>query len=82
MRKAVEIKPKTYWEDIAWADAHRAELHKNYPDQWVVIANEQVVAAGRNPVKVVKEAVKKTRRSPDEITLPFIEGVSAIYGTG
>ncbi len=63
-----------------WAAEHIGELHEQYEEQWVAIADGQVVAAGPNPWRVEVEARRKTGRPREDIYIQFIEDRSAIYG--
>jgi len=51
-------KNKDYWEDSRWANSHLDEISREYPGQWVAIANRTVVAAGKQLDAVIAEAGK------------------------
>lgn len=51
--------PKYLQRDYDWAFAHYAELAKRYPDQWVAFAKRQVLAAGPQLRRVLKQAHAK-----------------------
>ena len=52
-------------------------LTEAYPDQWVAIADKQVVAAGETRGEVQNAARKKTNCT--EFLLYFIEGETYVY---
>jgi hypothetical protein len=72
--------PQSYWENSRWAAEHATELHKQYENVWVAIADQQVVASGPDPVRVREIAARKTGRSTVEIAVEFIESAGAVYG--
>jgi hypothetical protein len=76
------IQPATYWEDIDWVDEQASQLHRRYEDVWIAVADRQVVASGPSLARVKREASRRTGRPPQQITVVFIEGAGAIYGTG
>ena len=39
---------KEFFEEDEWAMKHYKELQEKYPDQWVVIKNQQVIRHGIN----------------------------------
>ena len=72
--------PQAYWDNSRWGREQSTELHKQYQDAWVAIADKQVVASGSDPVRVREVAVKKTGKSKAEIAVKFIESGLTIYG--
>lgn len=55
----LEPLPARFWEDERWLFEHVAELTRQYPEQWVVIYREQVVAVGRSRREARQAAVEK-----------------------
>ncbi len=50
-------KDRRYWDDVNWAITHIRELD-GYPDQWVAIFNQKVVAHGKSKEEVRRDAMK------------------------
>ncbi len=50
-----------YLRDSEWLAAHLSELTAQYPDSWVAVLNEQVVAAG-SPEEVFERAEEVQRK--------------------
>lgn len=73
--------PRAYWENARWAREHATELHEQYEGQWVAIADQQVIAAGSNPIDVRKRAARLTDHSTAEVFVQFMESAGTIYGT-
>lgn len=48
-----------YWEDSRWAHEHASEIAERYPDQWVAVTGQQVVAAGEDGAEVEGIAMEK-----------------------
>ncbi len=69
--------PKGFWEDNRWLNAHWAEMVRTYPDRWVAIVGQQVVAVGRDPEEVAKAAQEKTGRGA--FPLCFVERGIYVY---
>jgi hypothetical protein len=46
-QKALDA-PARYWTDSDWFISHIGELSKLYPNQWVIVYNEKVIAAHRD----------------------------------
>lgn len=44
-----------YHKDVRWFDAHRNELRKQYPDQWVGVYREQVIGSSPDLGKLLRE---------------------------
>ena len=82
METTETIQPATYLEDIDWVDEQASQLHRRYEDVLIAVADRQVVASGPSLAKVKHDASRKTGRPPQQITVVFIEGAGAIYGTG
>ncbi|MBI1927407.1 hypothetical protein HYR99_24605 [Candidatus Poribacteria bacterium] len=80
IRKDIPSPPpvdKRYYEDLQWKHENAEALVKAYPDQWVAIADKQVVAHGKTRGATLKKARKKgVRANP---VLDFIEGELYIY---
>ena len=68
--------PREYWEDSKWASEHFTEIVKEYPNQWVAIADKKVVAAGRTIAEVKKKPQKRLAKMNFPYTLPKRESVS------
>ena len=68
---------KAFDENFRWKIKNAAALAQAYPDQWVAIADKQVVAHG----KTRGEALKKARKNgvSSSLVLTFIEGQMYIY---
>jgi hypothetical protein len=60
---------REYARDRRWLDAHLDELVAKYPDKWVAILNEQVVAVGNDMGEVGREVDAKYPRSEPVIWL-------------
>lgn len=72
--------PQAYWDNSRWAAEHATELHKQYENVWVAVADQQVVVSGSDPVRVREIAARKTGQSTAEIAVKFIESAGAVYG--
>lgn len=73
----VKAEPKEFWDDMKWGRNHYSELIKKYPDKWVAIMNEKVVAVGESTRDIKEEAKKKTGKI--HIPVMFIECGDHIY---
>ena len=69
--------PEEFWDDQGWRFAHQTELSERYRDEWVAIVDEKVVASGKDPDKVEKEAKRKTGKK--YFPVMFVESGSHIY---
>ena len=45
--------------DIAYFDQHRQELSSQYPERWVAIYHQQVVAAAKDLQRLIKQLERK-----------------------
>ncbi len=79
IRKDIPLPPpdKEYDEDFRWMIKNGAALVEAYPDQWVAIADKQVIACGKTMGEAMKKARKKTTRT--NFVLHFVEGELYIY---
>jgi len=68
---------KQYDEDFQWMLENGVALVRAYPDQWVAIADKQVIACGKTIGATLKRAHKKTTRT--NFVLHFVEGELYIY---
>ena len=68
---------KRFWEDQRWIIEHIAELVREYPDQWVMVYNKQVVAASPD-LGVAKERAFN-RVGDKEIASIFVEGKNYVF---
>ncbi len=74
---APEWKPSArFTADQRWIDEHAAEFAQQYPDQWVAVYNQEVVAASPD-LAVVHEEVDKI--GDPEVTIFFVEGKLYVY---
>jgi hypothetical protein len=73
-------KDRLLWRDIHWSREHSQELHDQYERQWVAIYGQQVVAAGKDPRAVERNALEKTRRPREEVYIIYVEDSQAFYG--
>ena len=48
-----------FTRDTQYYEAHQQELLSRYPDQWIAIYNEQVVAAAQDPGRLLDELVQR-----------------------
>jgi len=69
--------PKRFWEDAKWGRKQATYLLKKYPEMWVAIVNEKVVASGKNLKSVEETARAKT--GIKHIVVRFVGGSSCIY---
>ena len=60
-----------YHRDVMWFGAHRNELRKRYPDQWVGVYREQVIGASPDLRKLLRET-KANGRPPGEGFYDFV----------
>jgi len=51
--------PNRFWEDGRWLFTHAPELVRQYPEQWLVIYQKQVVAVAPNRCEARQAAAKK-----------------------
>ena len=51
----MEALSKKFFEEDEWAMRHYKELQEKYPDEWVIIKNQQVIKHGRNVSQRSKE---------------------------
>ena len=58
-----------YARDRRWLDAHLDELVAKYPDKWIAVLNEQVVAVGNDMGEVDREVEEKHPNSEPVIWL-------------
>ncbi|MBL7063618.1 MAG: hypothetical protein ISS49_05335 [Anaerolineae bacterium] len=72
-----EPMPPEFWEDEEWAFANYERWMEEYPDQWIAVANEKVVAAEKDPVKAREIAKEKTGRR--HIPVIFVEKTFRFY---
>ena len=72
-----EPMPPEFWEDEEWAFANYECWMEKYPDQWIAVANKQVVAAGLDIEKIRRIAREKTGRK--HIPVIFVEGTIHVY---
>ena len=64
---------KRFWEDWNWAREHISELTVKYPDKWVAIFEEKVIAANSELGRAEDEA----RAKVSEKRIPLIQIWSA-----
>ncbi len=70
--------PQTYWEDIKWANEHLGEIVREYPDQWVAIADQKVAASGETVGEA--ERIVQEISGRDEFPIYFAEkGIRISY---
>ena len=69
---------KTFYKDVDWKDAHLAELSELYPNQWIAVWDEQVVAAKPGLGQAKREAARKTGKDEREISAFYIFGLDMI----
>jgi hypothetical protein len=48
-----------YRDDALFLDRHRQELLRLYPDQWVAVYHQEVVASARDPRRLRKQLERK-----------------------
>lgn len=73
----IKLESKEFFDDMKWADENYLELRKKYSDQWIAVADRQVIGFGKDLAKVKEDAARKTGRK--EIALVFVECGSHIY---
>ncbi len=64
-------KDPRYFRDMDWAYANHWDLERKYPNQWVAVVDEQVVAAGTDLGEVESKARQATDRF--DIATLFVE---------
>ncbi len=64
---------KDYEDDgsLAWLAAHLRELSEDYPNRWVLIARDRVVAASTDPTALERKA------DEEGIQIPFITRIGS-----
>ncbi len=62
--------------DQEWIEEHLAEFASGYPDQWLGVYNQQVIAASSNLGQVIQAAKRIGDR---EVTIFFVEGRLYVY---
>ena len=70
---------KRYWDDMKWAREHYSELLAQYPNQWVAIYNQRVVAHGKSGTVVEQEAEQVTGQPESEIPVCYVDSGDTIY---
>jgi hypothetical protein len=65
------------WEDNRWLNEHWSEIVRAYPNVWVAVVEQQVVASGGDPEEVAKTTQEKTGRL--EFPLCFVEQGIYVY---
>ncbi|MCK4476865.1 MAG: hypothetical protein KAU16_09080 [Methanophagales archaeon] len=70
--------PKRFLDDMKWGERNYSELVKKYPDKWVAIVNEKVVAAGKSLRDTEMEAERRTNKKKELIPVIFVEGAPSI----
>jgi hypothetical protein len=66
---------------LNWASDHHAELFERYPNEWVAIHNQQVVAHGKSGTAVEQEAERVTGRPEHEIPVYYVDSLDAVYAS-
>ncbi len=66
-----------YWQDYRWANEHMSELVRDYPNQWVGVADKQVVAVGSDVKSVEREVKEKLHQ--EEFPILFVERGIHVY---
>ena len=62
--------------DQEWIEDHLAEFTKSYPDQWLAVYDQRVIAASPDLGQVIQQA----RQIDDhEVTIFFVEGQIYVY---
>lgn len=69
--------PKRWFEDSKWLSEHAHELAQQYPDRWVAVFNQEVVAAGKNAGEVLRLAQEKTGER--EIVIDLVSPTRKFY---
>ncbi len=68
---------KAVKHEYEWAFSVYDQLARKYPDQWVAFSHRKVLAAGKNPARVIQQA--EHRSTLPEIPLLFVEGRAHCY---
>jgi hypothetical protein len=66
-----------FWEDWNWAREHMSELMVKYPDKWVAIFEEKVIAANSELGRAEDEA--RAKISEKRIPLIFVGSGAHVY---
>ena len=70
--------PKKYWEDRKWVSEHISEISEKYPNQWVVVADKKIIAAGEDGQAVRDKALKMVEH--EDFVIFFSEkGIHVYY---
>lgn len=69
--------PEGYWAERDWAWEHYAEFMQQYPDQWIAIWQQQVVAHGESLNET--ETVAQEKTGLPQVPVIFVEERIHVY---
>jgi hypothetical protein len=69
----IEETPLSFRKDQEWALENYQRFMKEYPDQWIAIYDEKVVATGEDLTSVEEAAKKVTGLDSENIPVLYIE---------
>ena len=70
--------PERFWEDEQWMFEHMDELMQRYLGQWIVVYNQQVVAASKSR-RQAKEQAAQVVPSSEPTLVFFLEDRPFVY---
>jgi len=71
-----------YREDLNWASEHHAERFELYPNQWIAVYHQQVVAHGKSGAVVEQEAEHTTDQPETEIPVYYVDSLDTVWVMG
>ncbi len=69
--------PSRYWDDSDWAIANAQMLSEQYPNEWIAVYNNEVIAHHKELGRAAKEAQKLGIEDP---VFTFSERGIHVYG--
>lgn len=76
-----EPMPDRFWEDGRWLFKHVSELIRQYPEQWIVIYQKRVVAAGQSR-REARQAAAEKLGDVGPLVVYRLESKSYVYPAG
>jgi hypothetical protein len=69
--------PEGYWAERDWAWEHYAEFITQYPDQWIAVWQQHVVAHGESLIET--ETIAQEKTGLPQVPVIFVEGRVHVY---